>query len=153
MRIALDAMGRDHAAEQMVKGAGDYLHRTPNEETKVILVGFGGNILLKFVDGMVLQVADRTRDKLAQHPGSQLALPLERPSFRDRDQELDYEEHRGSPIPGAVVVYHGTTSARAINNATRTFNPCVTENLIACIQKGIIAYPDICEERHVITSA
>jgi len=39
MRIALDAMGGDHAPEQTVKGAFDFLCQSPDEDVTVILVG------------------------------------------------------------------------------------------------------------------
>lgn len=39
MRIALDAMGGDHAPEQTVKGTIEYLHRHPEHDLKILLVG------------------------------------------------------------------------------------------------------------------
>ena len=39
MRIALDAMGGDHAPELTVKGALDYIRQRPDENVTVILVG------------------------------------------------------------------------------------------------------------------
>lgn len=122
----------------------------------VVCDGFVGNILLKVVEGMVLHVAGWARDKLKRHPISQLALPLMRPALKDLAQDFDYEEHGGSPllgIDGVSVVCHGTSSARAIMNGLKTAVRCVSENLIASIQRGIEDHLDIFEERHVITTA
>jgi glycerol-3-phosphate acyltransferase PlsX len=122
----------------------------------VVCDGFVGNILLKIVEGMVLHVTGWARNKLKQHPISQLALPLMRPALKDLAQALDYEEHGGSPllgVNGVVVVGHGTSSARAIMNAIRTAARAVRGNLIESIRRGIEAHLDIFEETHVVTPA
>jgi len=122
----------------------------------VICDGFVGNILLKLIEGMVLHVSGWAQDKLKQHPISQLALPLMRPALRDMAKELNYEEHGGSPllgVNGILVVSHGMSNARAIMNALNTAARCVTEQLIASIQRGIEAHLDIFEEHHANTVA
>jgi len=122
----------------------------------VICDGFVGNILLKLIEGMVLHVSGWAQDKLKQHPISQLALPLMRPALRDMAKELNYEEHGGSPllgVNGILVVSHGMSNARAIMNALKTAARCVTEQLIASIQRGIEAHLDIFEEHHANTIA
>ncbi|UCH09497.1 MAG: phosphate acyltransferase PlsX [Fidelibacterota bacterium] len=122
----------------------------------VVCDGFVGNVLIKIVEGMVLHVAGWARDKLKQHPIAQLALPVMRPALKDLAQELDYEEHGGSPllgINGVVVIGHGTSSARAIMNAIRTAVRAHRENLLESIRRGIEAHLDIFEERHVVTTA
>ena len=122
----------------------------------VICDGFVGNILLKLIEGMVLHVSSWAQDKLKQHPISQLALPLMRPALRDMAKELNYEEHGGSPLlglNGILVVSHGMSNAKAIMNALKTAARCVTEQLIASIQRGIEAHLDIFEEHHANTIA
>jgi len=122
----------------------------------VICDGFVGNILLKLIEGMVLHVSGWAQDKLKQHPISQLALPLMRPALRDMAKELNYEEHGGSPLlglNGILVVSHGMSNAKAIMNALKTAARCVTEQLIASIQRGIEAHLDIFEEHHANTTA
>jgi len=122
----------------------------------VICDGFVGNILLKLIEGMVLHVSGWAQDKLKQHTISQLALPLMRPALRDMAKELNYEEHGGSPllgVNGILVVSHGMSNAKAIMNALKTATRCVTEQLIASIQRGIEAHLDIFEEHHANTVA
>ncbi len=122
----------------------------------VICDGFVGNILLKLIEGMVLHVSSWAQDKLKQHPISQLALPLMRPALRDMAKELNYEEYGGSPllgVNGILVVSHGMSNAKAIMNALKTAARCVTEQLIASIQRGIEAHLDIFEEHHANTVA
>ncbi len=122
----------------------------------VICDGFVGNILLKLIEGMVLHVSGWAQDKLKQHLISQLALPLMRPALRDMAKELNYEEHGGSPLlglNGILVVSHGMSNARAIMNALKTAARCVTEELIASIQRGIEAHLDIFEEHNANTIA
>ncbi len=123
----------------------------------VVCDGFVGNTVLKIVEGMVLHVTNWGQDKLKQHPISKLALSLIlRPALKDIARELNYEEHGGSPllgVNGILVVCHGMSKAKAIMNALRTATRCVTENLIASIQKGIKAHMDIFEEQNAFTTA
>lgn len=123
----------------------------------VICDGFVGNTILKIIEGMVLHVSTWGQDKLKQHPISKLALSLIlRPALKDIAKELNYEEHGGSPllgINGILVVCHGISNARAIMNALKTAARCVTEQLIASIQRGIEAHLDIFEEHHANTIA
>ncbi|UCD39155.1 MAG: phosphate acyltransferase PlsX [Fidelibacterota bacterium] len=122
----------------------------------VVCDGFVGNILLKVIEGMVLHVAGWAQEKLKQHPISQLAVPLMRPALKDLAQELDYEEHGGSPllgVNGVVIVCHGTSSARAIMNGLKTAIRCLTEELLGSIRRGIEAHLDIFEERNAVTTA
>jgi glycerol-3-phosphate acyltransferase PlsX len=121
----------------------------------VVCDGFVGNIVIKIVEGMVLHVTGWARKKMKRHPISQLALPLLRPALKDLVQELDYEEHGGSPLlglNGIVVVAHGSSSARAIMNALSTAHRSVSENLISSIQQGIEAHLDIFEERNGVAA-
>jgi glycerol-3-phosphate acyltransferase PlsX len=121
----------------------------------VVCDGFVGNIVIKIVEGMVLHVAGWARKKVKRYPLSQLVLPLMRPALRDLVQELDYEEHGGSPLlglNGVVVVAHGSSSARAIMNALNTAHQSVSENLINSIQQGIEAHLDIFEERNGVAA-
>lgn len=123
----------------------------------VICDGFVGNTILKIIEGIVLHVSTWGQDKLKQHPISKLALSLIlRPALKDIAKELNYEEHGGSPllgINGILVVCHGISNARAIMNALKTAARCVTEHLIASIQRGIEAHLDIFEEHHANTIA
>jgi glycerol-3-phosphate acyltransferase PlsX len=121
----------------------------------VVCDGFVGNIVIKIVEGMVLHVSGWARKKVKRYPLSQLVLPLMRPALRDLVQELDYEEHGGSPLlglNGVVVVAHGSSSARAIMNALNTAHRSVSENLITSIQQGIEAHLDIFEERNGVAA-
>lgn len=122
----------------------------------VVCDGFVGNILVKFGEGLIKNVADWAKKKLKRHPISLFSLPLMRPALKDLAHDLDPEEYGGWPLlglNGVSIVCHGSSSAKAIKNALKTATRCVSENLINSIAKGINAHLDIFQENHALTTS
>ena len=121
----------------------------------VVCDGFVGNVLLKLSEGMIINLSQWVKYELMQHPISLVSLPLLRPALKKLRQDLDWEEHGGSPllgVNGVAIVGHGSSNAKAIKNALRATQESVQNNLIVAIRDGIAKHKEITEEHHAITT-
>lgn len=102
----------------------------------VVCDGFVGNIVLKFAESMLGFTRGLLRDKITQSARLKLGHVLMRPAFNALKQRLDYQEFGGAPllgVQGVVVIAHGKSSERAIENAVRVCGTLVQQELIARI--------------------
>ncbi|MBA2777001.1 MAG: phosphate acyltransferase PlsX [Chloroflexia bacterium] len=86
----------------------------------VVTDGFTGNVALKTAEGVASLLTDILRNEIAASLPRKLAALVLRPAFRSMRARLDYAEIGGAPmlgVNGAVIISHGRSSARAIENA------------------------------------
>ena len=88
----------------------------------VVTDGFTGNVALKLAEGAIAMMLDELRAVAAQSLRARLGGWLLRPASRAIRDRLDYRQHGAAPllgVDGAVLIAHGSSDARAIENAIR----------------------------------
>jgi len=86
----------------------------------IVCDGFTGNIALKVGEGLVEAVEEMLGDELGADITSQIGARLTRRAFERIKQRVDYAEYGAAPllgVRGLVLVGHGRSSARAVENA------------------------------------
>lgn len=120
----------------------------------VVTDGFTGNVVIKHTEGFVAflvrflkaQLTDGALDRLGLAmalPGLLLAAPgllLLLPSLREVLRRLDYREYGGAPllgVDGVVVIGHGRSDAKAVQNAIRAAVRAAKGRLLESIRTGL----------------
>ena len=88
----------------------------------VVTDGFTGNVALKSMEGTVSVLTEVLRSEVTSTLSRKILSLALRPAFRDVRRRLDYAEIGGAPllgVKGAVIVAHGRSRERAIENAVR----------------------------------
>lgn len=86
----------------------------------VVTDGFTGNVALKTAEGVATMLVDVLRAEISRTIPRRLGGLLLKPAFRALRSKLDYAEIGGAPllgVNGVVVISHGRSSAKAIENA------------------------------------
>jgi glycerol-3-phosphate acyltransferase PlsX len=87
----------------------------------VVCDGFVGNIVLKFGESMLRFMGRHLRGEIARSWRMKLGAALLKPAFDSFRARVDYQEEGGAPllgVNGIVIITHGKSPARAIENAT-----------------------------------
>jgi glycerol-3-phosphate acyltransferase PlsX len=82
--------------------------------------GFTGNIVLKTSEGAAGAVLALLKEAFLSTPRAKLAALLAAPALRALKRKIDYAETGGAPllgVDGVVVICHGGSPARALQNA------------------------------------
>ncbi len=106
----------------------------------VVTDGFTGNVALKVAEGAAELVTGLLREALTANWRTKLLASLLRPALRPLARRLDYAETGGAPllgVKGAVVVAHGRSNARAIENAILVAARSVDGKLLEAIASGL----------------
>lgn len=105
----------------------------------IVCDGFIGNVALKLTEGIVATLTGMIRDELKQSAWRMLGGILVRPAFKDVFRKLDYTEYGGAPllgVNGLSIICHGSSRARAIQNAISFAGRAVQEGLMDGLRKG-----------------
>ena len=88
----------------------------------IVTDGFTGNVTLKVVEGTIRTLLDGLRDEIASTARGKVGGLLIRPAARRLRTRLDPDTYGGAyllGLRGLVVIAHGGSSSRAIENAVR----------------------------------
>jgi phosphate acyltransferase len=88
----------------------------------IVADGFTGNVTLKVVEGTIKTLLDALRDEISSTARGKLGGLLIRPAARRLRTRLDPDSYGGAyllGLRGLVVIAHGGSSSRAIENAIR----------------------------------
>jgi glycerol-3-phosphate acyltransferase PlsX len=88
----------------------------------VICDGFVGNVALKVSESLAEAMQEFLKRHLKSNPLGILGVALLKRSFLKFKKEMDYSEYGGAPllgVNGVVIIGHGRSNARAIQNAIR----------------------------------
>jgi glycerol-3-phosphate acyltransferase PlsX len=99
-------------ARDLLRGAADV----------VVTDGFTGNIVLKLLEGTILELLDELRQEISATKRGKLGGLLIRPAARRLRTRLDPDTYGGAyllGLRGLSVIAHGNSSSRAIANAIR----------------------------------
>jgi glycerol-3-phosphate acyltransferase PlsX len=105
----------------------------------IVTDGFTGNVALKSLEGAVRTVADMVfgvlgRDELKD------AARVVAPALLEVAGELDPDVTGGAlllGVNGVCVISHGSSSARAIVNASRLARDCVAAGIVDRVKESI----------------
>ena len=95
----------------------------------IICDGFVGNVVLKMCESVLEASIGIISRELRKHPISILGAWLCKPAMNAIRKETNYEEAGGAPllgVNGTVIISHGISSAKAIQNAIRVASDVVT---------------------------
>jgi glycerol-3-phosphate acyltransferase PlsX len=112
----------------------------------VVTDGFTGNVALKLMEGTARAISGAVRDAARSGPLSALGGLLLRPKLSALRRRMDPEEVGGAyllGLRGLVVVCHGNSTRRAIENAVRLaergIQAQVVENTAAALRSAGVA--------------
>ena len=86
----------------------------------VVCDGFIGNIILKFAESVMGVLTKSFRRNIGSNLFTNLGALLVKPAFSELRRNYDYEEYGGVPllgVNGISIICHGSSTAKAINNA------------------------------------
>ncbi|MCK4242531.1 MAG: phosphate acyltransferase PlsX [Dehalococcoidia bacterium] len=106
----------------------------------VVTDGFTGNVLIKEGEGLGELVLHSLRRTLARRPHLRIAAFFWGSALRNTIKRLDYSEHGGAPLLGVngnVIIAHGRSDAKAIQNAIFTAKQVVEQGVLEALRTGI----------------
>jgi phosphate acyltransferase len=104
--------------------------------------GFTGNVILKTAEGVASMLVELIRREITSTLPRKLAALVLRPAFRTLGGKLDYAAIGGAPllgVNGAVIISHGRSSERAIENAVGACARAVEHDLAGGIARRVSA--------------
>ncbi|NLJ58570.1 MAG: phosphate acyltransferase PlsX [Tissierellia bacterium] len=107
----------------------------------IVCDGFVGNMLLKTMEGTVLELMKGLKTALMSTTRSKIGGILIKPALSDFKSKFDYSEHGGAPLLGVkapVIKAHGSSDAKAIKNAIRQAKICCESNVSGLIEESIM---------------
>lgn len=106
----------------------------------VVCDGFVGNIMLKTMEGLAKTIFSTLRKNINASAFAQGGAILMKPAFLAVKNRMDYATYGGAPllgINGVCIIGHGSSSARAAQNAIRVGLEFGQKNVIARIAENI----------------
>jgi glycerol-3-phosphate acyltransferase PlsX len=106
----------------------------------IVCDGFTGNVALKISEGLVDTIFHLLREELKKDLRGRAGSLLLVPTFRRFKRRIDSSEFGGAPllgVNGVCMISHGRSSGKAIRNAIRAAEGCVSNTVIAHIREGI----------------
>jgi glycerol-3-phosphate acyltransferase PlsX len=103
----------------------------------VVCDGFAGNVLIKTAEGVATYIRQVLREEVTRTLWHKLLALGLRGAFRRVGARLDYAEFGGAPllgVEGVVIIAHGRSNARAIENAVRVARQAAEQDTVAAIR-------------------
>jgi glycerol-3-phosphate acyltransferase PlsX len=102
--------------------------------------GFVGNVILKTAEGLMMAALQKFRDQAERDEKAREGFKLLRPVFDFFMNMSDYSEYGGAPLlgtEGAVIICHGRSDAKAIENAVREAKSFVQRGVNAAMSDAL----------------
>lgn len=109
----------------------------------VVCDGFIGNIMLKTAEGVADTIGKIIKDNLRRSLVSITGAVLMRKVFKNLKLKVDYAEYGGAPLIGVkspVIIAHGKSNAKAIQNAIFQAISAADSNLNIDIEEKLLKY-------------
>ncbi|MEE8111399.1 MAG: phosphate acyltransferase PlsX [Acidobacteriota bacterium] len=106
----------------------------------IVCDGFTGNVSLKVMESTAEMISHFLKQEARESFLTRLGFFLARSTFRKFRQRIDYSEYGGAPllgVKGAIVVCHGRSSPKAIQNGIRVAMEFVKNRVAERIQEEI----------------
>ncbi|HHT63988.1 MAG: phosphate acyltransferase PlsX [Bacillota bacterium] len=113
--------------------AGDY--------DVVVCDGFVGNVVLKLSEGLAGALFTLLKNEFKKDLRGKVGAALLMPGLKNIKKMMDYAEVGGAPllgVKGVSIICHGSSKARAIQNAVRVARDCVTGRFVEQVEKSIL---------------
>lgn len=110
----------------------------------IVCDGFVGNVALKISEGLVETVRSLLKTSLQSTWASKLGYALSRGAYARFKRQLDYSEYGGAPllgVRGVVIIAHGRSNAKAIQNAIRVAREFHIRRINEQIEAEILRHP------------
>lgn len=107
----------------------------------IVCDGFAGNVLLKTAEGIAAFFIELVKDKLTATYVRKLGALLVKPVMKEIAQTVDYAEYGGAPllgVNGISIVCHGSSREKAIINAIRVAQECISVRITERIGMDLI---------------
>ena len=111
----------------------------------VVTDGFGGNLILKYTEGLATALLGLIKKELLADARGKLAGMIARPAFRRVKKAMDSDEIGGAPllgVQGAVVKAHGSSNDYAFCSAIGQCVKMIDGHVVEIIRKGVEALAD-----------
>ncbi|ATW28442.1 phosphate--acyl-ACP acyltransferase [Candidatus Formimonas warabiya] len=102
--------------------------------------GFVGNVLLKLSEGLGTSLFSLLKSEFESNLRSKIGAALLMPGLKKIKKMMDYAEVGGAPllgVKGVSIICHGSSKARAIQNAVRVARDCVAGRFIDQIEESM----------------
>jgi glycerol-3-phosphate acyltransferase PlsX len=103
--------------------------------------GFVGNVLLKVSESLVMRLIGWLREQVGRSLRYKLGMALCADLFRHLKECADFSEYGGAPllgVRGVTIITHGTSDARAIQNAIREARMFVERHVNDHIEQAVM---------------
>ena len=108
----------------------------------VVADGFTGNVVLKLTEGLAKYFGAKLKEMFKKSLGTKLGYLLLKDGVADFKKSMDADEYGGAPLLGTrrpVIKAHGSSNARAIQNAIRQARLCVENDLCGVMAESLAA--------------
>lgn len=98
----------------------------------IVCDGFVGNVLLKMAESVMGMIIKGIKRSIGANLFTNLGAFLVKPAFSELKKSYDYEEYGGVPLLGVngnSVICHGSSSAKAIDNALKVAKNMAMKNV------------------------
>lgn len=116
----------------------------------VVCDGFTGNVILKLTEGLAKTLVGQLKGVFLKNIGTKLAFLLVKDGMRDFKKKMDADEHGGALMLGVakpVIKAHGSSNARAFQNAIRQAKLCVESGVVEDMRAKLGALSEPEEEK------
>jgi glycerol-3-phosphate acyltransferase PlsX len=120
-----------------------------NKADVVVCEGFVGNVILKFAQGLAMNLLSTIKEKALANFWTKIGLLLCKPAFMSLKAKMDFSEYGGVPllgINGICIICHGRSDSKAIKNAIRvalqSTKSKVNEQIISELEKTDVLATD-----------
>lgn len=107
----------------------------------IVCDGFVGNVVIKFGEGLARDLMSMIKEELMKNVFVKLGAALVFSQAKGLKKRLDYAEYGGAPllgVNGICIICHGSSHARAIQNAIRVAKECVETDVVNSIKESIV---------------
>ena len=112
----------------------------------LICDGFTGNIVLKYTEGLALNLFGMLKEEMMRTAMSKLGALMLKPGLRKFKKMMDYAEIGGAPllgINGGIIKAHGSSNATAIKNAIRQGKLFLENGVLDSIKSAVTDQEDM----------
>lgn len=98
----------------------------------IVCDGFVGNVLLKTAEGLASALFELIKEKITATNLRKFGALIVKPGLKEIAQTMDYAEYGGAPllgVRGISIICHGSSKEKAIYNAIRVAQECVTTRI------------------------
>ena len=106
----------------------------------VVADGFTGNVVLKLTEGLAKYFGSKLKEMFKKSLGTKVGYLLLKGGVADFKKSMDADEYGGAPLLGTrrpVIKAHGSSNARAIQNAIRQAKLCVENDLCGVMAESL----------------